>query len=267
MNTYFAFGVFRDILAIHEVSVFYGTIMSGHSKWATTHRQKEANDAKKGKIFTKMANVITIAAREKGGDPETNFSLRVAIDRARSANMPKDNIEKAVKRGTGELEGAQIEELYYEGIGPANSQFVIKCLTDNKNRSASEVRHIFSKFGGSLGSVMWNFDKKGVVRINREEAEKGRLDTEEAELELIEKGIEDIIREEEGTTIYMPISALADIKKHLDDKGIETESANIEYVAKNIRSVSDDDKQKIEKFIEALEDLDDVSDHYTNVNV
>ncbi len=241
--------------------------MSGHSKWATTHRQKEANDAKRGKIFTKMANVITIAAREKGGDPETNFSLRVAIDRARSVNMPKDNIEKAVKRGTGELEGAQIEELYYEGIGPANSQFIIKSLTDNKNRSASDIRHIFSKYGGSLGSVMWNFDKKGVVRINKENAEKGGLDNEEVELELIEQGVEDIIREEEGITIYTPMSSLADLKVYFDNKGIETESADIEYVAKSVQTVPDDDKQKIEKFIEALEDLDDVSDYYTNVDV
>lgn len=241
--------------------------MSGHSKWATTHRQKEANDAKRGKIFTKMANVITIAAKEKGGDPETNFSLRVAIDRARSVNMPKDNIEKAIKRGTGELEGAAIEELYYEGIGPANSQFIVKCLTDNKNRSASEVRHIFSKFGGSLGAVMWNFDKKGVIRINREQAEKGGLESEEAELEIIDKGADDLIKEEEGIIIYSSVDSLSDIKDYLDKQGVDTESAGIEYVAKNKQEVSDEEKQKIEKFIEELEDLDDVSDYYTNVNV
>ncbi|MBD3247823.1 YebC/PmpR family DNA-binding transcriptional regulator [Candidatus Falkowbacteria bacterium] len=241
--------------------------MSGHSKWATTHRQKEANDAKRGKIFTKMANVITIAAREKGGDPDTNFSLRVAMDRARAVNMPKDNIEKAIKRGTGELEGAQIEELYYEGIGPANSQFIIKCLTDNKNRSASEVRHVFSKYGGSLGSVMWNFDKKGVIRILKEEAEKAELLGEEAELELIDQGAEDIVKEEEGMTIYTAVADLDKMKKYLDGKEVSTESADIEYVAKNQQEVSDEEKEKIEKFIEDLEESDDVSDHYTNVNI
>lgn len=241
--------------------------MSGHSKWATTHRQKEANDAKRGKIFTKIANIITIAAREKGGDPETNFSLRVAVERGRAVNMPKDNIDRAIKRGTGELEGAQIEELVYEGIGPANSQFVIRCLTDNKNRTASEIRHVFSKGGGSMGSVMWNFEKKGVVRVSKEEAEKAGIDNEEAELELIDQGAEDIEKEEEGMTIYTAVTDLDKMKKYFDDKGAATESADIEYVAKDKTDISDSDKEKIEKFIEVLEDSDDVSDYYTNVNI
>jgi len=241
--------------------------MSGHSKWATTHRQKEANDAKRGKIFTKMANIITVAVREKGGDPETNFALRMAIERARSVNMPKDNIERAIKKGTGELEGSQIEVLYYEGIGPANSQFIVKCLTDNKNRSASEVRHLFSKYGGSLGSVMWNFDQKGVIRILKEEAEKAKLNNEEVELELIDLGAEDIVKEEEGVVIYSPVSCLADLKKFFENKDVATESADIEYVPKNLQKVSEADKQKIENFIQDLQDSDDVSDYYNNVNI
>ena len=146
--------------------------MSGHSKWATIKRSKAANDAKRGAIFTKLGNLITIAAREKGGDLDTNFALRMAVDKAKTANMPKDNIEKAIKRGTGELEGGQIEELYYEGFGPANTQFIVKSLTDNKNRSAANIRHTFTKYGGSLGAVMWNFEQKGVVRIASDEFNK-----------------------------------------------------------------------------------------------
>lgn len=241
--------------------------MSGHSKWATTHRQKELNDAKKGKVFTKIANVITIAAREKGGDPSTNFSLRIAIDRGRASNMPRENIERAIKRGTGELAGASIEELYYEGIGPVNSQFIIKCLTDNKNRTASEVRRLFNAYGGSLGSVMWNFERKGVIRINKEEASKAGLDSEETELALIDLGALDIVREEEGTTIYTAVADLPKVKKFFDDKEAATESADIEYVAKAKEQLSDADREKIEKFIDGLDESDDVSDYYTNVIV
>lgn len=239
--------------------------MSGHSKWATTHRQKELNDSKKGKVFTKIANIITIAAREKGGDPITNFSLRIAMDRGRAANMPRENIERAIKRGTGELDGASIEELYYEGIGPVNSQFIVKCLTDNKNRTASEVRHLFNQNGGSLGSVMWNFDRKGVLRINKEEAVKAGLDSEETELVLIDLGALDIIKEEEGLIIYTDVVDLPKVKKFFDDKEVATESADIEYVAKSKEEVSEADREKIEKFIDSLEESDDVSDYYTNV--
>lgn len=241
--------------------------MSGHSKWATTHRQKEVNDAKRGKIFTKMAKVITIAAREKGGDPDTNFSLRLAMERAKGVNMPKDNIERAIKKGTGEIEGEQIEELYYEGIGPVNSQFIVKCLTDNKNRSASDVRHVFTKGGGSLGSVMWNFSHKGVIRIGKVEIDKNNLGSEKFELELIDQGAEDIEREEDGMTIYAEVGSLANLKNFFDEKGVALESADVEYVAKNFEELKEEDKEKIKKFAETLDDLDDVSDYYTNVNL
>ena len=143
--------------------------MSGHSKWATTKRAKAVVDAKRGAIFTKMGNAITIAARERGGDPEKNPALRALLDKARGVNMPKDNMERAIKRGTGELAGDIVEELYYEGVLPGNIQVVIKCLTDNRNRSASLVRHALSKQGGALGNVMWNFEQKGVVEITTEE--------------------------------------------------------------------------------------------------
>jgi len=236
--------------------------MSGHSKWATTKRRKGAQDAKKGAAFTKLANLITISAREKGGDLDTNFTLRMAIDKARGANMPKENIERAIKKGTGELEGATIEELVYEGVGPANAQFVIKSLTDSKNRSASEIRHVFSKYGGSMGSVMWNFEKKGVIQIPKE---KMNVSIDSIELELIEAGADDIQSEEEGVTIYTKIGDLQKVKNYLDQKGIETESAEIEYVPKDYIELSGEDREKVEKFMEALEDSDDVTDYYTNV--
>ena len=235
--------------------------MSGHSKWATTKRQKAIVDAKRGAIFTKLANIITLAAKEKGGNPDINFTLRMAIDKAKAANMPKDNIERAIKRGTGELAGEQIEELYYEGIGPANTQFIIKSLTDNKNRSASNIRHIFSKYGGSLSTVMWNFEKKGVIRIS----DLG-FRISDLELELIDAGADDILEEEEGITIFTKVEDLQKVKNFLDEKNIKTESAEIEYVPKEeIKLESENDKEKVEKFIEELEDCEDVSDYYINV--
>ncbi len=241
--------------------------MSGHSKWSTIKRAKGTADAKRGAIFTKISNLITIAAREKGGDVDTNFMLRMAIDKAKSANMPKDNIERAIKKGTGELEGGQIEELIYEGIGPVNAQFVVRSLTDNKNRSAASIRHIFTKFGGSLGSVMWNFTQKGVIRILKENLETLNGDLDDFELELIEAGAQDIEKEDEGISIITNIEDLQNVKKTLEEKEIKTESAEIEYVAKDEAEISDGDKEKLEKFTEMLDDCEDVLDYYTNVNV
>ena len=242
--------------------------MSGHSKWATIKRAKGAKDAKRGAIFTKLGNMITIAAKEKGGDPEANFSLRVAIDKAKAANMPKDNIEKAIKRGTGELQGEIIEELYYEGFGPAKSQFIVKSLTGNKNRSAATIRHAFTKYNGSFGAVMWNFKQKGVIRIVNEDLKIKNINIDDIELELIDAGADDIQKEEEeGVTVITSIEDLQSVKKYFDDKEIKTESAEIEYVAKEELKLNESDKEKYEKFIEELEDNEDVADYYTNVNV
>lgn len=238
--------------------------MSGHSKWATTHRQKEIVDAKRGAAFTKVSNVITIAAR-KGGDPATNFALRIAIDRAKAANMPKDNIERAIKRGTGELEGATIEELVYEAIGPANSQFVMKILTDNKNRTAAEIRHLLSFYGATMGSVLWNFDLKGVIRVAAQEAEAKGIASDEGQLELIDAGADDVEKEEEGLTILTTGANLQKVKTYLEGRGIATESAEIEYVAKDKIKVSGEDAEKIEKLVSALDENEDVSDYYSNL--
>lgn len=235
--------------------------MSGHSKWSTIKRAKGLKDAKRGAIFTKLGNVITIAARDKGGDLDTNFSLRMAIDKAKAVNMPKDTIERAIKRGTGELEGAQVEELIYEGIGPKNSQFIVKCLTDNKNRSAATVRHAFTKYGGSLGAVMWNFEIKGVVRVSSESLKL----SEDLELELIESGAEDIKKEDEGISIVTSVDDLQGMKTFLEKKEIKAETADIEYIAKDEAGLTDEEKDKVNNFIEELDDNEDVSDYYTNV--
>ncbi|MFH1255191.1 MAG: YebC/PmpR family DNA-binding transcriptional regulator [bacterium] len=240
--------------------------MSGHSKWATTKRQKAVVDAKKGIIFTKLAKLITIAAR-KGSDPAANFMLRIAIDKAKAINMPKDNIERAVNRGAGKSDGAQIEELIYEGIGPAKAQFIVKCLSDNKNRAAAEIRHLFSKYGGAFGSVSWNFIQRGVIMIARDEISEKKLNHENFELELIDAGAEDIKMEYDGMTIFTSPANLQKVKQLLENKNIKTESAEVEYAAKETADISDEEKIQIEKFIEELENSEDVSDYYTNANI
>ncbi|MFP4514442.1 MAG: YebC/PmpR family DNA-binding transcriptional regulator [Parcubacteria group bacterium] len=241
--------------------------MSGHSKWSTIKRAKAANDAKKGAIFTKISNLITMAVKEKGSDVDSNFTLRMAIDKAKLANMPKDNIERAIKRGTGELAGDQIEELYYEGIGPANSQFIVKCLTDNKNRSASSIRHIFSKYGGALSSVMWNFDKLGVISFEKAQLSDLGINEEDLELELIDAGAQDIKIEEEDYVVYTQVSDLQTVKEVLEKKNIKIESADLDYIAKEKQDITEEDRAKVENFVNALEDDEDVSDYYTNLKL
>ncbi|NLZ74604.1 YebC/PmpR family DNA-binding transcriptional regulator [Candidatus Falkowbacteria bacterium] len=238
--------------------------MSGHSKWATTHRQKALVDAKRGAIFTKLANLITIAAR-KGGDPNSNPSLRTAIDQARNVNMPKDNIERAIKKGTGELSGDIVEELYYEGVLPGGVQVVVKCLTDNKNRSGSTVRHLFTKNGGAFGSVLWNFSQLGVIRIASEQLAEKKIQSEDLELELIDQNIVDFKKEEEGIVVYTEIKDLQAVEDFLERRGLKIESAEIEYVAKDKISISEEEGQVIDRFLEELDDNEDVSDYYTNL--
>ena len=240
--------------------------MSGHSKWATTHRQKELIDAKRGAVFTKFANVISIAARN-GGDPGANPSLRAAIDKARDANMPKDNIDRAIKKGTGELGGDQVEELYYEGIGPVGIQVIVKCVTDNKNRSAATVRHSFTKIGGAFGSVMWNFHQTGVILFDYEELAVQKISLDDLELALIDAGAEDIKIDGNQVTIYMAVNNLQAISDFLRVKKIRLNSAEVEYVPKETVAVAAVDRDKIEKFMEDLEDNEDVNDYYTNVEL
>ncbi|HMB66237.1 MAG TPA: YebC/PmpR family DNA-binding transcriptional regulator [Patescibacteria group bacterium] len=237
--------------------------MSGHNKWSKIKHIKAVQDSKKAAVFTKMARNITIAARNGGGDPETNFELRMAIDKAKSVNMPKDNIDRAIKKGTGELAGDSLEELYYEGMGPANTQFIVKSVTDNKNRSAANIKHLFNKYGGSFASVMWNFKQMGVIIVSGEELPGEGL--EELELELIDAGAQDIRSEQEGWTIYTKPTELKQVSNVLDKQGIKMESADLEYIPQDSQELSEEDQEKVDKFIEELEDCEDVSDYYTNI--
>ena len=236
--------------------------MSGHSKWAQIHRKKGVVDAKRGALFTKLGNAITVAVRQGGGDPETNFKLRLAIDQARAANMPKTNIERAIKRGTGELEGGKIEEITYEGFGPNGTAFIIECLTNNRNRTSSAIKHILTKYGGSLGgpnSVSWMFEPKGIIRTKNI--------NDELELKLIDAGAQDIVHEEDNVAIYTAPNDLEKVKKFLEQKEIEVIYAEVEQIAKDKKVVSKEQKEKIERLFAELDDNEDVNNYYTNAEV
>ena len=236
--------------------------MSGHSKWATTRRAKAVVDAKRAANFTKVAHLVTLAAREKGGDPETNFSLRLAVEKARAVNMPKDNIDRAIKRGTGELTGEILEEITYEGFGPGGVAFIIQTLTNNRNRSVSEIKHILSKNGGNLGSansVLWMFERRGTLGIAPDTC------TDELELELIERGAEDVIKDDDGATIMTRTEDFQKIKEFLDTQKINIAFADIELVPKDKVAVDDATREKIEHLIDTLDDHDDVTSVSTNL--
>lgn len=236
--------------------------MSGHSKWATIKRAKAANDAKRGNIFTKHANNITIAAKEGGGDLETNFKLRLAVDRAKNDNVPKDNIERAIKRGTGELGGETIEEVMYGAMLPGQTALIVKCLTDNKNRSVTEVKTAITKNGGQyadLSSVAWQFENKGVIKT-----EKPETNEDEVEMSIMESGALDY-EIDEDITLYTKPEDLQKVKNTLENLGFKIISADLEMVSKEKKEVSDDELGKISKIIDALDELDDVSSCYTNV--
>jgi len=237
--------------------------MSGHSKWATTHRAKELADAKRGNIFTKLSRNISIAAR-KGGDPEMNFALFTAIEKAKAANMPKDNIEKAIKRGTGELEGATIEEVVYEGYGPGGIALLIIGTTDNKNRTTSEVKMHLTKHGGTFGaqnSVQWMFAQKGVIRLDAADAK----DKDALMMELIDAGAQDVVDEEGGLTVYTAFAEFEKVKEWLDGKGIKPSYAEMEWIAKDKVPADDETRSKVESLIEVLEAHDDVNAVFCNI--
>lgn len=240
--------------------------MSGHSKWATIKRAKEAQDKKRSNVFTKLAKDIIVAARA-GGDPKMNFKLRMAIEKAKQYNMPKDNIERAVKKGSGELsDGAVMEEVLYEGFGPAGVAVIVEATTDNKNRTAANVRSIFTKGGGTLGSqnsVMWMFDYNGILKIKKEQVK----DSEAFILEMIDSGALDVIDEDDSFIIITSMSDFQTIKELLDLKNLKTEYAELEYISKESGSnLKDEDNYKLEKFIDTLLDDDDVNNVFTNVS-
>lgn len=237
--------------------------MSGHSKWATIKRAKAITDAKRGKAFTKVAKNITVAVQTGGGgDPAFNFQLRMAIEKAKEVGMPKDNIDRAIKRGTGEGKDA-IKSVTYEGYGPAGSAFVVDCVTDNSNRTLQTIRTIFTKHGGRLGeqgSVAWMFESKGQVLLEQQPG------LAELELELIDQGVDDVKESEEGLEIYTQPADLEKIKKFLENKTLKIASAEIVMKAKQGIDASEADASKIHGLSEALEDDDDVVGVHTNVN-
>lgn len=236
--------------------------MSGHSKWATTKRAKAVVDAKRAGVFTRAAHLITLAAREKGGSPETNFSLRLAIEKARAVNMPKENIERAIKRGTRELAGEMLEEIIYEGFGPGGVALIIQTLTDNRNRSVSEIKHALAKHGGNLGtanSVLWMFEKRGELGI-----ETGVL-TDERELALIERGAEDIIKDEDGITIVTRSEKFQHVKEYLEQEGIVPAFTEVSLAPKKKVSAPPDVQEKIDALREVLEEMPDVVSVSTNL--
>lgn len=239
--------------------------MSGHSKWSTIKRKKAVIDSKRGKIFTKLIKEITISAREGGGDINGNPRLRLAVDNAKAANMPADNIDRAIKKATGELEGVIFHELIYEGYGPAGVAVLAEVATDNKNRTVAEVRHIFSKHGGSIGesgSVSWMFDRKGIIAVPKE----SRTEVEILEAAM-EAGAEDFQTEDDFFEIQTSVESFENVRKILADKGMQPENASLEWRAKNSIEVKGQDAEKVVKIIEALEDNDDVQNVYSNADI
>lgn len=240
--------------------------MSGHSKWANIRFKKELTDKKRGQLFTKLANAITIAAKEGGGDPEINFKLKAAIEKAKEHNMPLSNIERAIKRGTGELEGAKIEEVMYEAYGPGGIAILIKIVTDNKNRAASEIRSILSRFGGKLaeiGSVGYLFQQRGVITVTPAE----KQNKEEIEMTAIDAGAEDL-EENEAIIIYTKPEDLFEIKKQLEERGIKVDSATLSMEPKVPIKIEDPEKaSQILKLMDALDECQDVSNLYSNFDI
>ena len=236
--------------------------MSGHSKWKQIKNKKAASDAKKGAVFTRLIRNIILAAREGGGDANGNFKLATAIEQARAVNMPKDNIERAIKKGTGEDAGSELHEVLYEAYGPGGVAILIKAATDNLNRTISDVRHALQKNNGTLasgGAVAWNFAQKGVVRFSEVPANK-----EELELTAIDAGADDINEEEGGVVITTEIKNLQRLKEELAKKGFKSEYADIEFVPKNTVALDDGGQAKLETLTAAIDDLEDVQDYYTN---
>jgi len=240
-------------------------IMSGHNKWANIKHRKGSQDAKRSQMFTKLIRELTIAAREGGGDPEANPRLRTAVENAKAANMPKDKIESAIKKGTGELEGEELTEIMYEAYGPGGVALLISVVTDNKNRTAQEVRHVLSKWGGSLaesGSVSWNFERKGLITIPKEEVE----DIDEVMLLAVESGAEDLDENTDPLEIITTPETLTQVRNALKEAGY-TVSEKLTFLPKTTVKLSDEDAEKLLKLLNALDDMDDVQEIFGNYEI
>jgi YebC/PmpR family DNA-binding regulatory protein len=239
--------------------------MSGHSKWSTIKRKKSANDAKRGQIFTRLAREIALAARN-GGDPDTNFSLRLAVDRARAGNMPKDNIDRAIKRGTGELKGeGDLEEILYEAYAPSGIALLVHVVTDNRNRTLSEVKHALSRSGGNMaevGSVSWQFEQKGYLTVPC-----GQCTYDDVFLVAADAGAEDVVDGDEFVEVLTPRERLQAVRQALEEAGFPVEEARLDWVPQTAIDLPADAALKVMGLIESLEDLDDTQTVYSNLNV
>jgi YebC/PmpR family DNA-binding regulatory protein len=241
--------------------------MSGHSKWATTKRKKAAIDSKRAQIFTKLAKVITIAARDGGTDPSTNSSLRMAVDNAKAASMPKENIERAINRGDKKGDAASIEEITYEAYGPGKTGLLIECLTDNKNRAISEIKAVLNKSSGSMagaGSVSYNFARKGEIVVDLEE---NGNDISRIENAILESEADDYSQNDGMYLVDCNFSDLKTIKDKIESLGVKVSSAESVMTPMNTIEVEREDAEKLENLVESLEDLDDVNRVYTNSNL
>ncbi|MDR3317501.1 MAG: YebC/PmpR family DNA-binding transcriptional regulator [Puniceicoccales bacterium] len=240
--------------------------MSGHSKWATTKRHKAAVDAKRGKMFSILSKEITIAVRDSGKDPEFNPRLRTVIQKAKAANMPADNVKKAIQKGTGEIPGIIIEEMIYEGYGPSGVGVIVEVTTDNKNRTVSEVRSTFTKCGGNLagsGALAFNFQRKGQFIIDRNKITEDKL------MEIVlESGAEDIKIEEEYFEVLCAVADYDTIAQALEKAGIEADSSELAYIPNNTIVIEDEDTaRKVLRMVERLEDLEDVKNVFANYDI
>jgi len=239
--------------------------MSGHSKWSTIKHKKGAADARRGKIFTKLIKELTVAARSGGGDPDGNPRLRAAIAGAKGQNMPKDNIERAIKKGTGELEGVNYEEVILEGYGPSGVAVLVESLTDNRNRTIAEVRHMFAKYGRSLGeagSVAWMFHQKGLITVNQDEVDEDKL----MEVSL-EAGAEDVRLEEKQFEVITAPEELETVKESIEKSGIPIEMAEVTMLPQSTVSLDREHAVKMLKLMDVLEDNDDVQNVYANFDI
>ncbi len=246
--------------------------MSGHSKWSTIKRKKGAADAARGKLFTRLAREIQVAARN-GADPNSNFTLRLAIDRARTENMPKDNIERSIRRGAGlEKDGVEIETIVYEGYGPHGIAILVECLTDNRNRTISELRRVFTKANGALGepgSVAWQFTEKGYVLFNRldDEGETTHLDPDALFMAAIESGADDVEISEEVVEVYTERTRFAQVSQSLDEQGFKAVQAELLMQPNSPIELGAEEAASVLALVEAIEELDDVNKVYHNLEV
>lgn len=234
--------------------------MAGHSKWHNIRHKKAKEDAKKGKLFTKLSKEITVATKCGGKDPDTNSRLRLLLDKAKEINMPKDNVVRAIKKGAGELEGVNYEPVTYEGYGPENIAVIVEALTDNKNRTAGDMRFAFSKFGGRLGeAVSWMFEKKGVIEV-----EGGNTTEDEIMEKMLEADLDDIKIFNDIVRIECKLENLDQVRKEAEKQNLKVKSAEFEWIAPNEIELSEEAKNKVADFLEKIDDLEDVQEVYSN---